>query len=577
MKASDALVRKMEELGVEIVFGIPGGANLPFYDSLYDSNIRSVLTKHEQHAAHAAEGYARVKKRPGIALGTSGPGATNLITGLVNAAMDSAPLVAITGQVVRSFMGTDAFQEADIVGMVLPHIKYASVVLDSSKLIKEFVNAYLCAISGRPGPTLLDLPRDVQQEDIGELDEQDDTVEERFIKPSPPLSEEAIRKAADLIGSAKRVCILVGGGVHYSDATREVLRLAEMLSAAVIATTPGKTAVDEGHPNVLGVVGMHGRFESNLAVIDADLVLCVGTRLSDRAIGPPSEFRKNRKIIHIDVDWSEIGKNVVPDIGIVSDAKTALLRLIDALSTISLAPKDPTWVTGLKEIGRSFDEYMFGQADRERLSSWKVVKVIRDELPKSAIVTTGVGQHQMWAQLYYKVLEPGTFITSAGLGTMGFGLPAAMGAKAAAQDRIVLNMDGDGSFLMTCQALGTIVEYDFPVISVIFDNRALGMVRQWQDLFYKKRFKDVDIEDRTNLVKLAESFGVEGVFVDSYEELRAVLRRAIRNDEAIVIDVPIDKDEKVFPMVPPGKWLADVILPPGYSAYVEEKTVSAAK
>ncbi|MEM1534457.1 MAG: biosynthetic-type acetolactate synthase large subunit [Nitrososphaerota archaeon] len=577
MKASDSLVKKMEELGVEIVFGIPGGANLPLYDSLYDSNIRSVLVKHEQQAVHAAEGYARVRKRPGIALATSGPGATNLVTGLVNASMDSAPLVAITGQVVRSFMGTDAFQEADIVDMVLPHVKYASVVIESSKLVKEFVNAYQCAMSGRPGPALIDIPRDVQQEDVGEYELLNDVVEERFIKPVTNLDESKFRRAAELLAAAQRVCILLGGGVYFSDATREALRIAEILNAAVVATTPGKTALDENHPNVLGVVGMHGRFESNLAVIDADLVLCVGTRLSDRAIGPASEFKKNRKVIHIDIDSSEIGKNVIPDIGIVCDAKVALNKILENLSVMSFAPKDPGWVLGLKEIGRSFDEYMFNQSDGASLSSWKVVKAIRDELPKSAIVTTGVGQHQMWAQLFFKVLEPGTFLTSAGLGTMGFGLPAAMGAKAAAPDRIVLNMDGDGSFLMTCQTLGTIVEYDLPVITVIFDNRALGMVRQWQDLFYKKRFKDVDIEDRTNLIKLSEAFGVEGVFVESYEELKTTLRRAIRNDEPVVIDVPIGKDEKVFPMVPPGKWLADVILPPGFSNYVEEKTTSAAK
>ncbi|GBC70635.1 Acetolactate synthase large subunit [Candidatus Calditenuaceae archaeon HR02] len=577
MKASDALVKKMEELGVEIVFGIPGGANLPLYDSLHDSEIRSVLVKHEQQAAHAAEGYARVKKRPGIALATSGPGATNLITGIVNASMDSAPLVAITGQVVRSFMGTDAFQEADIVGMILPHVKYASVVFESSKLVKEFVNAYRCAISGRPGPTLIDIPRDVQQEDVGDYEQLDDDVEERFIKPAPQPDDGQFRRAAELLADAQRVCILLGGGAYFSDATREALRLSELLNAAVIATTPGKTALVEDHPNVLGVVGMHGRFESNLAVIEADVILCVGTRLSDRAIGPPTEFRKGRKIIHIDIDGSEIGKNVVPDVGIVCDAKVALMKILENLSALDIKPKDPGWVLGLKEIGRSFDDYMFNQADGSRLSSWKVVKTIRDELPKNAIVTTGVGQHQMWSQLFFKVLEPGTFITSAGLGTMGFGLPAAMGAKAAAPDKIVLNMDGDGSFLMTCQTLGTIVEYDLPVITVIFDNRSLGMVRQWQDLFYKKRFKDVDIEDRTNLVKLSEAFGVEGIFVESYEELRTALRRAIRNNEALVIDVPIDKDEKVFPMVPPGKWLADVILPPGFSSYVEEKTTSPAK
>jgi len=577
VKASSALVRKMEELEVEVVFGIPGGANLPLYDSIYDSGIKSILVKHEQHAVHAAEGYARVRMRPGIALATSGPGATNLITGIVNAAMDSAPLVAITGQVVKSFMGTDAFQEADIVDMVLPHVKYATVVLDSSRLVKEFVNAYHCAVTGRPGPTLIDIPRDVQQEDVGEYELLDEELEDRFVRKAPYPDEELFARAAGLIASAKRICILVGGGVYFSGASQEVLRLAELVNGAVIATTPGKTALDESHPNVMGVVGMHGRLEANLAVIDADLVVCVGTRLSDRAIGPANEFRRHRKIIHIDIDGSEIGKNVIPDVGIVCDARVALRRLIDALSTTSFEPKDGGWVVSLKEIGASFDEYMFQQPDGGRLSSWRVVKTIREELPRSAIVTTGVGQHQMWAQLFYKVLEPGTFITSAGLGTMGFGLPAAMGAKAAAPERVVLDMDGDGSFLMTCQALGTIVEYDLPVITVIFDNRALGMVRQWQDLFYRKRFKDVDIEDRTNIVKLSEAFGVEGVFVESYEHLRSTLRRAVRNMEAVVIDVPIEKDEKVFPMVPPGKWLADVILPPGFNAYVGEKTAATAK
>ncbi len=577
MKASDALVRKMEELGVEVVFGIPGGANLPLYDSLYDSSIRSILVKHEQHAAHAAEGYARVKRRPGIALATSGPGATNLITGIVNAAMDSAPLVAITGQVVRSFMGTDAFQEADIVGMVLPHVKYATVVLDSSRIVKEFVNAYMCAATGRPGPTLIDLPRDVQQEDIGEIRIEEVAADPEFVRLPQDPDERSIALAADLIARANRICILAGGGVYFSDASNELLKLAEMVNAAVVCTTPGKISVCESHPNVLGVVGMHGRIESNTAIIDADLVICVGTRLSDRAIGPAAEFKKNRKIIHIDIDPSEVGKNVIPDVGIVGDAKKALNALISRLSTMSARPKYPGWVEGLKELGRSFDDYMLSQVDGSRLSSYKVIKIIREELPKSAIVTTGVGQHQMWAQLFFKVLEPGTFLTSAGLGTMGFGLPAAMGAKAAAPNRIVLNLDGDGSFLMTCQCLGTIVEYDYPVITVVFDNRALGMVRQWQDLFYKKRFKDVDIEDRTNLIRLAESFGVEGVFVESYEELRSVLRRAIRNDEAILIDVPIDKDEKVFPMVPPGKWLSEIILPPGFSAHADEKIASQAK
>jgi acetolactate synthase-1/2/3 large subunit len=567
MKAANLLVKKMEELGVDVIFGIPGGSTLPLYDALYDSNIRSILMRHEQQAAHAADGYARVRKSPGIVTATSGPGATNLITGIVNAAMDSVPLVALTGQVTRPFLGTDAFQEADIVGLVLPHTKYATTVMDPRKLVKEFVNAYYCAFTGRPGPTLLDIPRDVMQEDIGnEVDALVLPDPEFCRKPGmPPESE--LEKAASLISSANKVAILVGGGVHFSGATQEVLRLAELIGAPIVTTLPGKTCIPQDHPLAMGVVGMHGRLEADMAIINADLVICIGTRISDRAVGPHNEFQRNRKIIHIDIDASELGKNVTPSVRLNGDAKQVLDKLIDRLSTHSLPNNDPSWVEKLRELRRAYEEYLLSQSDESRVNSWRLVKLIREEIPRSAIVATGVGQHQMWAQLFFDVLEPGTYITSAGLGTMGFGLPAAFGAKVAAPDRIVVNIDGDGSFQMTCQTLSNIAEYNYPVITVIFDNRSLGMVRQWQDLFYMKRFKDVDLTEITNFVKLAEAFGVEGVLAQSYEEVRKALRRAVRNDEAIVIDVPIDKNEKVFPMVPPGKWLAEYISPPGFEAH----------
>ncbi|MEM3669791.1 MAG: biosynthetic-type acetolactate synthase large subunit [Nitrososphaerota archaeon] len=567
MKAINLLVKKMEEMGVDVIFGIPGGSNLPLYDALYDSDINSILMRHEQQAAHAADGYARVKKKPGIVTATSGPGATNLITGLVNAAMDSVPIVALTGQVIRPFMGTDAFQEADIVGLVLPHVKYATTVTDSMRLVKEFVNAYHCAISGRPGPTLLDIPRDVMQEDISEDNNIEIGPDEEFRRKAGKPSESELELAASLISSAHRITILVGGGVHFSGATNEVLRLAEIIGAPIVTTMPGKTCIPQDHPLAMGVVGMHGRLEADMAIINSDLVICVGTRLSDRAIGPPTEFQKNRKIIHIDIDASELGKNVSPTVKLNGDAKEILQNLISKLSTCKLPKNDAEWVEKLRELRRAYEEYIMSQADESRINSWKLIKLIREELPRSAIVTTGVGQHQMWAQLFFEVLEPGTFITSAGLGTMGFGLPAAFGAKVAAPDRLVVNIDGDGSFQMTCQTLSNIAEYNYPVITVIFDNRALGMVRQWQDLFYMKRFKDVDLTEITNFVKLSEAFGVEGVLAQSYDEVRKALRRAIRNDYAIVIDVPIDKNEKVFPMVPPGKWLAEFIGPPGFEAH----------
>jgi acetolactate synthase-1/2/3 large subunit len=563
LDAARKLVRTMEELGVEAIFGIPGGANLPFYDALVDSEIRSFLMKHEQQATHAAEGYARVKRRPGLVAATSGPGATNLITGIVNAAMDSSPLVAITGQVIRPFMGTDAFQEADIVGLVMPHVKYATTVMDPSRLSQEFVNAYWCSTSLRPGPTLIDVPRDVFQADVGEWDGPP-RPEERFALSPPEPDGEAVSRAVELMLGSKKPVIVVGGGVHYSNATDEVLALSEMLQAPIVTTSPGKNCVPEDHPNVLGVVGMHGRVEANLALVESDLAVCVGTRLSDRAIGPPAEFSAKRKVIHVDVDPSENGKAVRPDVFICGDAKRVLGEILASLRA-GRSDVDPLWIARLKEIGAAYDEYMLSQNDEGALSAPKVVKVLRDEMPRSAIVTTGVGQHQMWAQLFYRVLEPGTFISSWGLGTMGFGLPAAFGAKVAAPNRVVLNIDGDGSFLMTCQTLSNVAEYDLPVITVILDNRSLGMVRQWQDLFYRKRFKDVDFSDITNLVRLSEAFGVEGHFVQSYEELRAHVRRAIRNDQAVVLDVPISRDEKVFPMVPPGRSVEDLILPPGWS------------
>lgn len=565
MKASDALVRQMERLGVDVIFGIPGGANLPFYDSLYDSNILSILMKHEQHAIHAAEGYARVRRRPGIASATSGPGATNLITGIVDAWMDSTPIVAITGQVVRQFMGSDAFQEADIVGLVLPHIKYGVTVMDSNRLVQEFVNAYYSSMSGRPGPTLLDVPRDVFQGDIA-FDEGDVSPEPGFVKTPPTPSTLDIERAADLIAKSKTPIILAGGGVYSSRAEREVLELAQLIGAPILTTTPGKISLPEDHPLVLGVVGMHGRIESDMAAVESDMAICVGTRLSDRAIGVASDFQRNRLIIHIDIDPSELGKNVTPTVSLPGEAKAVLRALLDRLATKDLPAPDLSRVERLKEIGRNYDEYMMSQASDGKIYSWKVVQLLREELPRDAIVTTGVGQHQMWAQLFFRVLEPGTFITSSGLGTMGFGLPAAFGAKTAAPDRIVVDMDGDGSFLMTCQTLASISEYDFPVITVVFDNRSLGMVRQWQALFYRRRFKDTDIPDRTNMVKIAEAFGVEGVFGDSYDVIRRTVRRAVRNNEAVMIDIPIDKDEKVFPMVPPGRWLADVIPPPGFES-----------
>lgn len=573
MRAADALVKIMEKKGVEYVFGIPGGANMPFYDALRDSDIKSILMRHEQQAAHAAEGYARVKRRPGVCSGTSGPGATNLITGLVDAYMDSSPVVAITGQVVRAFMGTDAFQEADIVGLVLPHIKYAVTVKDPQRVLQEFVNAYNIAAHHRPGPTLLDLPRDVFMEEVEE--NYDIQPEPLFNRPLPEPDIESIKQAAKLIAEAEKPVLLVGGGAVYSMAGKEILELAEHIAAPIVTTTMGKGAVPEDHPLVLGVVGMHGRVEADLAIVESDLVICIGSRLSDRAIGPAREFEKNRKTIHIDIDVSEFGKNVRPTVSLPGDARKVLAELVEYTKAIVARRPECQLAKKLREIGEAYEEYMMAMDDGRVLHSWKVVSLLTDAVPPDTIVSTGVGQHQMWAQLFWKNRTPGTWLTSGGLGTMGFGLPAAFGAKAAAPDRIVMNLDGDGSFLMTCQTLACVADYELPVITVIFDNRSLGMVKQWQDMFYNKRYKDVEYNDRTDLVKLSEAFGVEAVRVESYDELLKAVMRAVRTNSALTVDVPVDTGELVFPMVPPGRWLEDVKLPPGFD--LSQRMVAAGR
>ncbi|MEM4417327.1 MAG: thiamine pyrophosphate-dependent enzyme, partial [Nitrososphaerota archaeon] len=380
--------------------------------------------------------------------------------------------------------------------------------------------------------------------------------------PEPPL--DAIMEATKLIAASEKPVILCGGGVIYSGASAEVLELAEHIACPIVTTTMGKSSVPENHPLVFGVVGMHGRVEADLAVTESDLIICVGSRLSDRAVGPAKEFERNRKIIHIDIDPSEFGKNARPTIALPGDARRVLRELVDYLKHIASKRPESPLVQRLREIGAAYEEYMLTMDDGKTLHSWKVVDLLSRELPPETIVTTGVGQHQMWAQLFWKSRMTGTWITSGGLGTMGFGLPAALGAKAAAPDRPVVDLDGDGSFIMTCQTLACVVDYNLPVITVIFDNRALGMVRQWQDMFYNKRYKDVDYTDRTDLVKLSESFGVEAIRAESYDELLKAVNRALRNNQALTVDVPVDRGELVFPMVPPGRWLTDVKLPPGF-------------
>ncbi|PUA34372.1 MAG: acetolactate synthase, large subunit, biosynthetic type [Candidatus Terraquivivens tikiterensis] len=579
VRAANVLVKAMESKGVEVIFGIPGGSTLPFYDALYDSSIRTILMRHEQQAAHAAEGYARVKGRPGLVTATSGPGATNLLTGIANAMMDSQPVIAITGQVTRDTLGTDAFQETDITGILLPVTKYAVTVKDPSKLAQAFVDAYHVATAGRPGPVLIDVPRDVFQADV-EPQWKDEPSLMRYVlradvghvgDPDPGL----VSRAAEILMNAEKPVIVAGGGVIISNATEELVRLAEYLMAPVVVTTPGIGSIPSDHPLMLGVIGMHGRVEANLAMIESDTILAVGVRFSDRSVGRFDDLQKDRKIIHVDIDASELGKNVMPTVSILGDAKRVLSEIYACIVSKYARKEARPFVQRLKAIGERFDEFMNNHGEPNRITSWRALKVIREELPRNAIVTTGVGQHQMWVQLCFKVFEPRTLITSCGLGTMGFGLPAAVGAKVAAPERTVACIDGDGSFTMTCQSLIPIAQYDIPVVCIIFDNKALGMIRQWQDIFYQKRYKDECLEiclkrragRGIDYVKLAESMGVEGAVAESLDDLRMLVRRAVRSEQALVIDLPIDREEKVLPMVPPGKWLSQMITPPGFEIY----------
>ena len=551
---SDIMIEALKREGVKDAFGIPGGAIMPFYDRLKDSGIRHILMRHEQGAAHAADGYARALGRPGLCIATSGPGATNLVTGIATAYMDSSPVVALTGQVPVKLIGRDSFQEIDIVGITNPITKYAFQLKRVSEIPRVVKKAFYIASHGRPGPVLIDFPKDIQLGEVEHVEYPERVwVSGRGVHlPSPDMK--AIGTAAIWLMEAEKPIMLVGGGVIHSGASPQVLELAELLNVPVVTTLMGKGAVPENHPLCLGMIGMHGKLGANMALAEADLILAVGTRFSDRSVGPFEDLDSNARIIHVDVDESEIGKNVRCHLPIVADAKEALEALIDAVKT--LPPKSRTaWVEKVKELRETALE----SDDGKGMKPWKVMKIMRRVLPKDAIITTGVGQNQMWAALHFDVYAPRTFISSGGLGTMGFGFPASIGAKVARPDRTVVCVDGDGSFLMTCQNLATAVVQNIPVTVVILDNRALGMVRQWQELFFNKRFVAVDLGQTPDFEKLAKAFGAEGVRVGDYEEFREALSKAINSDVPTVIDVPIEPSEKVFPIIPPGGKVSEAI------------------
>ena len=558
MIGATALMKALEKEGVKEVFGLPGGANLPLYDELGKSNIRHILVRHEQSAAHMADGFGRVSRKPGVCFATSGPGATNLLTGIATAQADSAPMVAVTGQVPVAMIGKDAFQESDIIGMANPALKYSYQPRTPEEIPTMVKQGFYIAETGRPGPVLLDIPKDVQQNE-GNIPFPDEVRVPGYHPWTDPDMQNTGR-AVELLLSAKKPIILAGGGVIISSAFAELQSIAELLMIPVVTTFKGKGAFPENHPLSLGPIGMHGHAEANKLMTEADCVLAIGTRFSDRSVGTFEEFEKNLKIIHMDVDPAEIGKNQTTSVAVVGDVRTSLRIFGKLLMDKAVrASDDNPWLKHVKETKQYWRENL--KIHPGEMGAAKILRKLRELLPKESIVTTEVGQHQMWASLFFDAIHPGTFFSSTGLGTMGWGFPAAIGAKTARPDVPVVDIAGDGSFNMTEHSLATAVLEDLPVIVFLINNYSLGMVAQWQRTFYDRRMVGVDLKKCPDYVKLAESYGAQGIRAQSMDELEKAIKDGLNSDVATVIDIPIDPEEDVLPFVAPGTGLKDMILP----------------
>ena len=557
MIGAKALITALEKEGVEIVFGLPGGANLPIYDELVDANFRHILVRHEQGSAHMADGYARIKRKAGVCLATSGPGATNLVTGIATAHADSIPMIAITGQVPLPMIGKDAFQETDIIGIANPCTKYSFQPRKAVEIPETVKKAFYIAESGRPGPVLIDIPKDVQQEK-SEI-AFPDLIKVRGYNPAVDADLSQIEKAVDLIMKAEKPIIMAGGGVILSGAFHELQALAEILMCPVVTTFKGKGSFPENHPLAMGPIGMHGHAEANKIILEGNCIIAVGARFSDRSVGRFDEFGKGMSIIHLDVDPAEIGKNKSVDVAVIGDVKSSLRTMVKLLSNKGIKP-DPEnfWLKRRKEL---IEYYASTIKDYSReLTARKALKKLREILPPEAIVTTEVGQCQMWSSLHFDVISPGTFFSSTGLGTMGFGFPASIGAKAARPEVPVVDIAGDGSFNMTENSLAVSVLDKLPVIVFLLNNYMLGMVAQWQRTFYNRRYSGVHQNRCPDYVKLAEAYGAQGIRTESMSELEKALKSAIKSEVPTVIDIPIDPEEDVYPFVAPGSGLKDMIV-----------------
>ncbi len=554
MRGGEAIIESLKKMGVETIFGYPGGQTIPFYDMLYDADIDHILVRHEQAAAHAADGFARASGKVGVCLATSGPGATNLVTGIATSYMDSSPIVAITGQVPTHLIGNDAFQEADIMGITMPIVKHSFQPKDPDLIPSIIKTSFDIAASGRPGPVLIDVPKEVQEGELTCFD--DNLIQIPGYKPTLKGNPRQIKKACELIKQAKRPLVLAGAGVILADACSEFNEFVHLINAPVMTSLLGKGAINEKDELALGMLGMHGRKVSNDSVNECDLLIAIGIRFSDRTTGRLDSFVPDSKVIHIDIDPAEIGKNVDVDLPIVGDAKNILNSLNNLFKGYKASNEVNAWTDKIKQ--RKIDLLPRVTYDDVPLKPQSVIKEISEVLTPESILTTDVGQNQMWAAHFYDTQKPRKFISSGGLGTMGFGFPSAIGAKVACPQDPVVSINGDGGFLMVCQELATVYDYDLPVIAVVLENRTLGMVYQWQSLLYNERHSETKFKDSPDFVKLAESFGINAVRVEKPGETKDVLKTAIKDNEAILIDIVIDSEESL-PMLPPGAGINEMI------------------
>jgi acetolactate synthase-1/2/3 large subunit len=572
MTGAQILIQSLKDEGVDIMFGYPGGVLLDVYDALFNSGIRHILPRHEQAGAHAADGFARSSGRVGVCMGTSGPGATNLVTGIATAYMDSVPLVVLTGQVSTHMIGGDAFQEADIIGITRPITKHSYLVTNTEDIARVVQEAFHIAATGRPGPVLIDLPKDV----LGSKAKYNrpKSVNIRGYKPRVEGHQGQIKKVVSEIKKSKKPVIYAGGGVILSDATADLKKFAEHNQIPVTNTLLGLGGFPADHPLFLGMLGMHGAYGANMNIHESDLILAIGARFDDRVTGNVAKFAPNARIVHIDIDPSAISKNIVVHVPVVGDVKGVLVSLNKLQKN-----EEPVWTEirekWLDQVRQWCDERpLTYDKDSRQIKPQYVVERLSELSPDDTIIATEVGQNQMWTAQFYQFNKPRTLLSSGGLGTMGYGFPAAMGAQFANPDKLVVDVAGDASIQMNIQELATIAQHNLPVKILILNNCFLGMVRQWQELFYDSRYSSTCLASNPDFVKIAEAYGVKGIRVDEKKDVDAGIKEMIKHDGPVVLEVVVDREEGVYPMVPAGAGSSEMIFGPNKKV---EKKLKAVK